>query len=414
MTDEELHAKWAELQMIHVIEQEILQALPQEVRNGLKDVSMKDTGVYAVWRAKQDPTKIGFFPLDRMNHILIPQDELTQRGMMTKPGRMFTRICGWTGYTPTTKGTEAFLAKYLPATEVTLVSGEEIRTLYHHSQYAEESTGTLANSCMRYDFCQEYFDVYVDNPEHVQMACMMKDEKVWARAILWTLTRQRDGKTVRLLDRVYGTDIAQKQLHIWAEKENIEYIKDHSGERGELPMMTFTAKREYDLYPYMDTMFGLSEDKLTLSSTYDHFTLQDTDGTFSNVECAQCGERIPEEDTVYVNNIGMVCQACIEDSFVWIESMDEYVEIHNATCCASCDTWIRLCDSTETVDGTMCETCREAYVYIPSLDEYFHIDDATMCTVCEEFFPSEEITDGVCETCQEEKDETEKAEKTKK
>lgn len=107
---------------------------------------------------------------------------------------------------------------------IKLVDGEDIRTYYHGSNYAS-STGSLSNSCMKHDRCQQYFDVYTENPKRVQMlVALTNNNLVQGRALVWHTDQ---GSIV--MDRAYGkplvmnTLIAHAQSQGWIVKSHQSY-----------------------------------------------------------------------------------------------------------------------------------------------------------------------------------------------
>lgn len=99
--------------------------------------------------------------------------------------------------------------------DLQLVKGRDIAKWYYSGQYVNhddsEQDCSLWASCMRYSDCQDndFFDLYVYNPEKVQMLIMVRsrDNMLLARAIVWLLD---DGRY--FLDRIYCAD--QKYIHV--------------------------------------------------------------------------------------------------------------------------------------------------------------------------------------------------------
>ena len=65
-----------------------------------------------------------------------------------------------------------------------LVAGEDIRKFYHHKSY--EKGGSLGSSCMRYDNCQEFLDIYCLNSEQIKLLVLKTTNgTIKGRAIIW-------------------------------------------------------------------------------------------------------------------------------------------------------------------------------------------------------------------------------------
>lgn len=94
-----------------------------------------------------------------------------------------------------------------------IVSGEEIKKWYDYRNYSPNQ-GTLDASCMRHDNCQEFFDIYVENPDVISMLILIDyNEKLIGRALIWKLPE------FIFMDRVYGSDATVAKFHRYA-KEN--------------------------------------------------------------------------------------------------------------------------------------------------------------------------------------------------
>ena len=186
-----------------------------------------------------------------------------------------------------------------------IVSGEDICYWYNSDNYYRIS-GTLGNSCMRYNECQCYFDVYKDL---AKMLICTKDGKLLGRAILWEI----DGKTY--MDRVYVCmDYLEEQFYQyamekeWTIREDNSLLYDESSQRWleasdhyknprELNI-TLTCTYKYPKFPYMDSFRYFDPKTLTLYCSYPDFCtihLSNTDGYYNEgteYECPCCGDRI--------------------------------------------------------------------------------------------------------------------------
>ena len=143
--------------------------------------------------------------------------------------------------------------KYLNSIEeyLSVVKGEDIKTWYHEDKY-EPRSGTLSNSCMRYDRCQDYFNIYINNG--VEMLILKNEQgKLIGRALLW---ETNEGK---YMDRVYGKDHIQILFKKWATDNGYDLRFDLYSK------VTKSVKVNLqDKFLYMDTfkfMFNALEDK---------------------------------------------------------------------------------------------------------------------------------------------------------
>ena len=172
---------------------------------------------------------------------------------------------------------------------IRVVEGEEIRDWYLEDNYcekAQQAYGSLSKSCMRFEECQEYFDIYVKNPKQCKMVILtVRDEgksleTLSARALLWNTDQGW------YLDKIYYTDPSETQLiMMWIkEKYNNEFCF-HT----RMPKLSLKLDFAGGPYPYMDTMCYLNTLNNTISNympdvpkkdIQEVYYLQDTEGSY--------------------------------------------------------------------------------------------------------------------------------------
>jgi hypothetical protein len=176
------------------------------------------------------------------------------------------------------------------------VKGDEIKTCYLVDNYESES-GSLGGSCMRYDRCQDYFDIYVNNPERVSLVVLLSEQdssKIAGRALIWL-----DDKGRRIMDRIYTIRTADILLFIEYCDSKGYYYKESQNYSATTPLVhegieldyeesgvVITLKKGgYSPYPYMDTMKYFNPDTGVISNrnsafkpSYYYIELTDTDG----------------------------------------------------------------------------------------------------------------------------------------
>lgn len=231
---------------------------------------------------------------------------------------------------------------------IKVVKGEELRNFYSKNNYNKEAFAgsSLGGSCMRYDYCQDYFDIYVDN--NVEMVVLLSkddDTKIDARAILWTISNI-DGEEIerKFMDRIYTVydydtnkliDYAKKKNWLYKDKQNMHANEeicdpvDGTCYSRNLRTSNNIKQSKNDKYPYMDTMkyFHFNSGYLTNEETGDRdvFVLEYTDGSYimeERVYIEYYGRWIDEKDLVWCEHESEYRYA---DDAVWLEEDEEWV-----------------------------------------------------------------------------------------
>jgi len=201
-----------------------------------------------------------------------------------------------------------------------LVKGEDIRKYYLVSNYEQEA-GDLGNSCMRYDKCQKYLDIYVKNPEIVSLLVYVTEEdKVLGRALVWKLNdhKSRDIEDAEIfMDRIYGKDDSVTQLFRdysdkqgWSRRtysgySQVRNVTYKGEEHSYVDIRIKLDNSNFNYYPYMDTFKRLRiSDNLLFNDDNEEedWSLTCTDGTyddFDGVWSDYHDRRIPENEAVY-------------------------------------------------------------------------------------------------------------------
>jgi hypothetical protein len=208
-----------------------------------------------------------------------------------------------------------------------LVSGNEINFWYAEENYSTKN-GTLGNSCMRYEECNDYLDLYNSSKSVSLLILKQPNNTVSARALVWELT---DGSI--FMDRIYTNDDSDTNLFIkWCEDNSCGYKFEQNSKGGHIclpkndfkPMpVKLEAKvystnfnnREYEKFPYMDTLKyyywkeGIVRNYITYSSSF--VILQDTDGWCT---CEDCQNDGIVDCEVCSGNGEVDCGECLEDT----------------------------------------------------------------------------------------------------
>ena len=182
---------------------------------------------------------------------------------------------------------DRFYNRYIPQVEepknrmkkFELVQGEAIKYWYHYKNW----DGSLG-SCMAHSECQDYFDIYTENPEKISLLILFSDKedkpnKIVGRALIWKGLLKPSGDTAGhsywLMDRVHFVDGMEKQIeplfhkyaieHGWIYKSGESFLLN--GERKTTSVSIRVKPVGWDLYPYMDTMMYYTPITGRLAST---------------------------------------------------------------------------------------------------------------------------------------------------
>lgn len=158
-----------------------------------------------------------------------------------------------------------------------LVEGELIRKWYSKENYSSRS-GQLGNSCMRYEECSSYFDIYVYNPKVCKLLILYENPNktlISGRALIW---KTESGETY--VDRIYtNKDSDIKLFENYVEKLGWTTRWSYSRE-------VKLESWDFEKYPYMDSFSILDIKSGVLSTNEDDwpnddlYLLKQTDGSY--------------------------------------------------------------------------------------------------------------------------------------
>ncbi len=277
--------------------------------------------------------KLSYISSNRLAKISkIPTDaEVMKYSQDIKVGRIVKRLIGDKF---TQKDIEDFSNLYKAAFDVRdnffeVVNGEKIRYWYFYKRYKEYRGGTLWNSCMRYDRCQEYFDIYVNNPDKINML-ILKDkenqELIVGRAILWKLDRPN----VTFLDRVYYNEDYIVNIFMDYAIRNGWYYKNGlgiyspDGIRSMGDLLVRLKPESYRYYPYVDTLCYYNPNTGEMGTDVDGYELSSTDGMVQEEEDNVTdfrGDNIPRDEAIWCD-IGDAY--CHQDEVIYLDYYDQY------------------------------------------------------------------------------------------
>ena len=294
---------------------------------------------------------------------------------LVKVGKLVNKI--FPGKYPDAK-IEDFVNKFKSTIEASgerfiLVSGGDIDFWYDYENYQISSRGSLGNSCMKAK--KGIFTIYTENPDVCQMLCLIEEEKLIGRALVWKLDtiKRHNGSKVEgvewFMDRQYvqkDSDVEKFRTYAknagWTYKA---YNNHHNlstinfGEEFGCDMAVKVKAKDYRRYPYMDTFRRYDKDAGILyndsSSDSDcsgNYILASTDGGFEMIESGRWSEWLDR----YID----------EDNAVWSVWADSYLDIDYAR---------EIRRGSRRHRGWYPENCVEI-TYDEWMEEFIHQDDA--------------------------------------
>jgi hypothetical protein len=253
----------------------------------------------------------------------------------------------------TNKEVEDFTNKYkaiqLGAKErFEVVEGDEIAHWYKADNYYELKN-SLGSSCMKYA-PDSYFKIFTKNPEFCKLVCLIKEDKLVGRALLWkpkSIQKVRRDYTKPdepvsfewFMDRQYTTSEAYVELFRkyademgWAYKttNSIGNVREVTlkGTTFICDMQIQLKKDTYRQFPYMDTFKKYDPQSYSLFNDEDNseggfYMLTSTGGGYE-----ETGRSDDDDDYVWSDYHG---ENIDRDDAVWSDFYDTYLYIDEAT-----------------------------------------------------------------------------------
>ncbi len=243
--------------------------------------------------SKKDLTKISYLPKERYEGLSIEDCWATTKRIMAKPGGFVSKVFVGISEKEIEKFSTLFRNEITkPKLNFKVVCGDDIKKYYHYSSYSEVSSGSLHASCMKYDGCQRYLDIYSEYPDFCKMVVLYDNDyqnRIVGRALLWNF----DGN--RIMDRIYTISDETYQFYFkqWATKNDYFYKSEQNwfntksfeklnGEKVKLDLVIkLPGVNNLDYTPYMDTFKFMDRDGNlynTQPKGKDYWTLTTTDG----------------------------------------------------------------------------------------------------------------------------------------
>lgn len=265
----------------------------------------------------------------------------------TSIGRITRSILNDNGITKTDIDIQKFVNKFKAVYDrknskedsIRIVRGEDIRKWYLEDNYCKQTLelrrGSLGKSCMRHEQCQDFLDIYVENPGACGLLINVDETgKLRSRALVWKLD------IGIFLDRIYYTlDSEEVLLSNWMKnkfKDEKIYFYD-TLVAGVRAFVQLDKIGTYERYPYMDSLpyFYSLDGKLfnydpDVTNRKNLYYLQDTDGEYEVMDMRYCeytDDRYPEEECIWSVFHNSYLH---KDDSVWSNYCDSYLYKNSA------------------------------------------------------------------------------------
>jgi hypothetical protein len=242
--------------------------------------------------SKKDLTKISYLTKERYEGLSIDECWATTKRIMAKPGGFISKVFKNISEKEVEKFSTLFRSEVSkPKLDFQVFEGDEVKKFYHYSSYCERNGGSLHASCMKYDNCQSFLDIYTKNPDNCKIVVLFDNDdatRIIGRAILWHV----DGHKV--MDRIYTINDEAYQFYFkqWASKHGYYFKSEQNwfntrqfemlgSKKINLDLILDLPNTKFDKVPYMDTFkFMDYEGKLYnfQPKGTEYYTLTDTGG----------------------------------------------------------------------------------------------------------------------------------------
>ena len=156
----------------------VLKSLDDPIATALEDLMGKDIETrYNNLDISDEEGKITFVPDDKFQKGI-------KRESSALIGRLVRGILTDNKMTFTDSQLEDFVNKYKAAIkikkdlDISVVEGDDLRYWYdekNHHPIGLSNSSSLSNSCMRFERCYQYFDIYVENTDTIKMVIFLEE-----------------------------------------------------------------------------------------------------------------------------------------------------------------------------------------------------------------------------------------------
>ncbi len=252
--------------------------------------------------SNSDSTKISYLTKERVSKIDQSEIWSTSKRYHSKPGSIISKI--YKNISP--REVENFSNLFRAFSDRKDFTFEVVKSdiiKYYNQDSYTQCSGSLGNSCMKYDKCSKFLEMYLDNPIVNMLIMKDSDGGLLGRALLWQFEERLSSEDTKVMDRIYTINDEDYQFYFmnWAEdngylykkrqnwSNTLQFIKDDKEVECRLSIQL--SDWNYSYYPYLDTfkwfdrssgvLFNYKPNYFT-DSIEDFCLLMSADGSFLN------------------------------------------------------------------------------------------------------------------------------------
>ena len=267
-------------------------------------------------------------------------------------------------------------SRYTFNDRIEIVNGNAILKYYLYSSYAtDKNIGTLYDSCMKHNKCQEWLHIYADNKDQVSLAISLdENNKLTGRALVWKKVYSSDEEHI-FMDRIYGNDVTQnafkkyaKEQGWWHKEKQTYSTNDFVNSVGAVKNRAFVQLENVNnMFPYMDS-FKYTDDywssTIELSLYKGNYTLDSINGGPDEEE--------NDDDYAYDRNDDRYHI----DDLRYDDINDEYIYYDDATYCEVDETYCYYENAVELNNGLYAHSESDSYIYSHYEDKHYQMCNA--------------------------------------
>lgn len=299
--------------------------------------------------SESDPTKISYLTKDRINSIIKSGGCLwtSPTRFCCKPGSFVGKLLK----NIDSKSVETFSNQYrsFSTKEVfrfEIISGDAIPNSYNELNYASQR-GSLGASCMKYERCQSFFDIYSKNKCVSVLVMKNQNDLIIGRSLLWNFIY--GVSDYKIMDRIYTVkdedyahyfkNWAHDNGYIYKKHQNWTNTLEFEGDvvsKSEIKLQIPLDVSDFKHYPYLDTfkwldikgkfLYNYIPDNFHVSQRYRNISLPDgysADFDYLILDEISKNWIYKQDSALVMTNSGNIRTSI--NNCAWCETLDMYI-----------------------------------------------------------------------------------------